>query len=99
LRGGNHRGGSAARIEIQAIHIGDAASAVHDAVALKRDLLAVLLEGGAELDARLLHPLHIDAGMDLDAEALALLAYLFHGVRIERRQEPGQDLKNSNLQE
>src|SRR5581483_3124221 len=66
-------------------------------VALDSHLRAVPLEDGAELLGGLLDAFHLDAGMNVDADARTLFAHLLDGVRIKRGQKPRQDLEDGDL--
>jgi hypothetical protein len=85
--------GNFARLQIKGIDIGDAAGAVHHAVALDLELLAAGREDGAEPPACFLHPLHADAGMHLDPDALALFAHLFDGIGVKAPAGAGAALR------
>ena len=60
------------RLEIERVHVGDAAGAVHDAIGLDEEFLAVAFEGDAKAGGRRLDFGDLDAGLDADAEPFAL---------------------------
>ena len=84
---------NAAGVEIEMIDIGDAAGAVDHPVGYHRPLLAIGAEHGAKLIAGFLDAGDLDAGMHLDADALAFAPDLLDRVLVECAAEGAAELR------